>query len=100
MRCDFSELAENDLEAIGDYIAADNPRRAVGFIRELRDHCTALAHAPERVVVDEMDGLAVRMAVHGNYNIYFLWLEAEEAVFILHIRHSARQKPNFNPSGL
>ncbi len=32
----FTLLAEKDLEEIGDYIAIDNPRRAISFIAELR----------------------------------------------------------------
>ena len=32
MRLFFAPLAEQDLESIADYIAADNPRRAVTFI--------------------------------------------------------------------
>ena len=36
MRCIFSVLAESDLEEIGDYIARDNPERAVSFIQEIR----------------------------------------------------------------
>lgn len=36
MRLLFAPLAEQDLESIADYIAADNPRRAVSFIEELR----------------------------------------------------------------
>ncbi|UEO01238.1 type II toxin-antitoxin system RelE/ParE family toxin [Acidiferrobacter thiooxydans] len=35
-RLTFTALAEQDLEIIGDYIAADNPVRAGSFIRELR----------------------------------------------------------------
>ena len=100
MRCDFSATSENDLEEIGDYIAADNPQRAVSFIRELKEHCNAWTDAPQRMVVDQIDGIPVRKATHGNYNIYFFWLESEETVFILHIRHSARQKPEFDSSVL
>ncbi len=37
MRVSISPLAERDLEAIGDYIADDNPARAVSFVAELRD---------------------------------------------------------------
>jgi len=37
MRLSFSPLAEQDLESIGDYIAADNPVRAVSFV--LESHC-------------------------------------------------------------
>jgi plasmid stabilization system protein ParE len=36
MRIEFSQFIEGDLEAIGDYIALDNPRRAVSFVREIR----------------------------------------------------------------
>ncbi|MFT3803123.1 MAG: type II toxin-antitoxin system RelE/ParE family toxin [Burkholderiaceae bacterium] len=32
----LSRLAANDLKEIGDYIARENPARAVSFIRELR----------------------------------------------------------------
>lgn len=39
MRLTLTPLAEQDLEAIGDHIAADNPTRALSFIRELRAQC-------------------------------------------------------------
>jgi toxin ParE1/3/4 len=35
----FSPRAEADLEDIGDYIARDNPARAISFLEELRSHC-------------------------------------------------------------
>jgi hypothetical protein len=31
------------LEEVGDYIALDNPGRAVSFIREIRQHCEQIA---------------------------------------------------------
>jgi toxin ParE1/3/4 len=43
----FSEKAEAGLEEIGDYIANDNPRRAMTFTRELRDAALALAEHPK-----------------------------------------------------
>jgi toxin ParE1/3/4 len=39
MRVEFSALAESHLEAIADYIALDNSRRALSFVRELRAQC-------------------------------------------------------------
>jgi plasmid stabilization system protein ParE len=39
----ITEVAEADLERIGDWIAADNPERALTFVLELRDKCEALA---------------------------------------------------------
>jgi toxin ParE1/3/4 len=46
MRVDISPLAERDLEAIGDYIASDNPLRALSFVAELRTLCAKIAKAP------------------------------------------------------
>jgi toxin ParE1/3/4 len=37
MRVELSSFIESDLEAIADYIAQDNPIRAVSFIREIRE---------------------------------------------------------------
>jgi plasmid stabilization system protein ParE len=39
-------LAEADPEAIGDYIARDSPRRALTFIRELRQRYQRIAEMP------------------------------------------------------
>ncbi|SDE49555.1 hypothetical protein SAMN05661003_11330 [Desulfuromonas thiophila] len=39
MRLKFQPQAVHDLEGIGAYIAADNPDRAVTFIRQLRNLC-------------------------------------------------------------
>ncbi len=41
MILEFSDEAENDLEQIADYIAWDNPRRALSFVRELLSKCEA-----------------------------------------------------------
>ena len=46
MRAHFTPQAEIDLEEVGDYIALDNPRRAVSFIREIRQHCERIADGP------------------------------------------------------
>lgn len=45
MRVVLSNQAEVDLEEIGDYIAADNPVRAVSFVREMREHFHQIAKA-------------------------------------------------------
>jgi toxin ParE1/3/4 len=46
MRLAFSQQAEIDLEDIGDYIARDNPLRALSFVRELREQCRRIAETP------------------------------------------------------
>lgn len=39
MKLSLSPLAEHDIETIGDYIAQDNPLRAVSFTDELYQQC-------------------------------------------------------------
>ena len=46
MRLAFTPLAGQDLEAIADYIAADNPVRALSFVRELRTQCQRITLNP------------------------------------------------------
>jgi toxin ParE1/3/4 len=47
MRLEFSAFVEGDLEEIADYIAADNPRRAVTFLQEIRAELVRVGHAPQ-----------------------------------------------------
>jgi toxin ParE1/3/4 len=42
----FSRNAERDLEAIGDWIAQDNPTRAVSFVAELVKSCKSIGKTP------------------------------------------------------
>jgi toxin ParE1/3/4 len=42
----ITEAAEADLEAIADWIAEDNPARALTFVLELRQRCKTLADMP------------------------------------------------------
>ena len=71
MRVTLSRLAERDLEAIGDYIAQDNPSRALSFIAELRTRCAAIAKAPRAYRARRDLGEGLRSCAHGNYVIYF-----------------------------
>ncbi len=48
MRVEFSRFVAGDLEAIGDFIAQDNPRRAVSFIREIREKIRLIGEGPLR----------------------------------------------------
>ena len=81
--------AEYDLETIGDYIARDNPARALSFLQELRSKCLGLADMPERFpLVPRYEAAGVRRRVHRNYLIFYR-VEREKVV-ILHILHGAQ----------
>ena len=80
--------AENDLESIGDYIAQDNPRRALSFVLELREKCMSLADmALAFPLVPSYERHGIRRRPHGNYLVFYL-IDVDQAV-ILHVLHSA-----------
>ncbi|WP_313809563.1 type II toxin-antitoxin system RelE/ParE family toxin [Sphingobium sp.] len=85
----LSAEAEYDLETIGDYIARDNPERALSFLHELRSKCLGLADMPERFpLVPRYEATGMRRRVHGDYLIFFR-VEVEKVV-IIHILHGAQ----------
>ncbi|MGL5363880.1 MAG: type II toxin-antitoxin system RelE/ParE family toxin [Bosea sp. (in: a-proteobacteria)] len=88
LECQFSRLAETDLEAIAFFIAADSPRRALSFVGELRLHCLLVAKQPLAYPLREEYGAGIRMTVHGRYLIFHAI--RDDAVVIERIIHGAR----------
>ncbi len=86
MRVEFSPESQSDLEAIGDYIARDNPLRADSFLDEISDAALSLGQWPNRAPVSGVHP-AVRRWVHGAYNIYFEVLS--DRVRVLRILNAA-----------
>lgn len=91
MRLVFSPLAERDLETIADYIGADNPTRALSFIRELRTLCGQLAQHPLAYRLRPELGEGIRSCAYGRYMIFFEI--AADGVVIVRILHGARDLP-------
>lgn len=90
MRLVFTDAAERDFEAIGDFIARDNPRRAEAFVEELRESCLDLTTMPARYpVVSRLQHLRIRRRVHGRYLIFYR--VSGEKVEILHILNGAME---------
>ena len=84
--------AEADFEAIGDYIARDNPLRAVTFVAELRAACHGLADTPLGFpLVPRYEHRGVRHRGHGSYQIFYCAVgHPIERIDVLHIIHGAR----------
>jgi toxin ParE1/3/4 len=86
---EFSREALQDLEAIGDWIAQENPDRAYRFVRELRVDCANLSDFPERYAIFKTTDMGdIRRKPHGNYLIFYL--VGKSAVFISRILHGAQ----------
>ena len=88
MIVELTAAAEADLEAIGDYIAQDNPVRALSFVRELSRSCLELADMPEAwPAIPRYEHHGVRRRVHGRYLIFYR--VAEGRITILHVLNGA-----------
>jgi toxin ParE1/3/4 len=84
----FTPQAQRDLAAIADYIAADNPRRAVTFIEQLEQRCMALAKAPHAPRRFPQLGADAHILPYRHYVILYRDLATE--VSITRILHGAR----------
>jgi toxin ParE1/3/4 len=68
---ELSSFVEGDLDTIADYIAQDNPTRAVSFIREIREQILAVGQNPLLYRLRPEIGEGARMAMVGRYVILF-----------------------------
>jgi len=89
MKVLFAEPAESDLEAIGDWIAGNNPLRAASFVSELREACLQIGPRPHAYpIVEHRRNDGIRRRVYGNYLIFYR--VTDSAVEIVHVLHGAR----------
>lgn len=89
-RIEIANLAEEDLENAGDYIAYElkNPTAAVNTVNGIRKQIDSLADFPERNELDEDEVLAelgVRKDYYRNYKIYYLI--DKDTIYIIRILH-------------
>ena len=89
MRARFTPLAEADLEATGDYIARDNPQRALSFVRDLRERCVRIAELPRAAQHRPDLGEGVRVVPFGRYLICYRE-EDDGGVVIERVVHGSR----------
>ena len=80
---------EAEIEAIGDYIAQDNPPAALRFMEKLYRRCQSLERFPHR---GRTYGDRYRAISEGNYVIIYRTEDAdsETRVIIVAVIHGAR----------
>jgi toxin ParE1/3/4 len=79
----IAKSAKADLQEIVDFIAADNPERAISFVGELQERTTNLLAAfPEsgRRYNENTRFIAIR-----NYTVLYEFEEGSRTVYVLHI---------------
>lgn len=88
MKVVIAAEAQAEIISIGEYVAQENPNRAVRLMAELRLSCNELAEMPERFsFVPRYERLGVRRRVVGNYLIFYR--NEPDRVVVLHIVHGA-----------
>lgn len=88
MKVIFSPAARDDLMEIAEYIAQDNPLRAMSFIDELDSRCDALGNAPGIGTQRPELGQGICGFPHGRYMIFYR--AANSVLRIERIMHGAR----------
>lgn len=85
----LTAAAESDLAQIADYIAQDNPKRALSFVLALRDKCLSLADAPYgSPLITRYERHGIRRRVYGNYLIFYR--VDGDYISVIHVLHGAR----------
>lgn len=92
MRLQLSRYIEGDLDGIADYIAQDNPHRAVTFIQNIRAKFQDIQRHPLIYQLRPEIGEDARMATIGNYAILFRVLD--EVVRVERVAYGARDLPS------
>jgi len=88
----MNELAEQDLENAGDYIAFIllNPIAAENTVKGIRKQVNRLQYFPESHELDD-DPILAELGVHKTYykeyKIFFTIAEDEETVYVVRILH-------------
>ncbi len=84
----FSLPARADLQDITDYIAENNPERAISFVGELERFCRSMGDFPHLGrSCEDMGFPTFRRFPYGNYVVFYRI--KGEAVDILRILHGA-----------
>lgn len=86
----LAPLAVTDLRQIAAYIARDNPKRAASFVVELEATCRATAASPTAFPTRDDLAPGLRMAVHGQYLVFFRVLVDAGVVRVERVLHGRR----------
>jgi len=87
----IARRAENDLEEIWDYIAADSVENATRFIVELETRMKTLSYSPRRcslIPENEILGTRYRHLIIRKYRVVFRI--SRNTVYVLRVIHGAR----------
>jgi len=92
---DITNQAYQQIEEICDYIAQDDPIRAISFGDELLAEAESLSHDPYRGRPYQSEGTGLRLLSHGNYLMFYKVFEESQVIELWSVWHGARKPPTF-----
>lgn len=85
----FSARFRADLDRVWAYIAEDNPRRAVSFVREIVERCKKLSEMPLRFpLIARYEHSGIRRMPYRNYLIFYR--VGDKRIEVLHVLNGAQ----------
>lgn len=84
----FTQLARQDFQDIGDYIARDNQIAAFNFVSRLNERCISLADHPGTGRKRDEIVPSMRSATEGDYVIFYRVID--DGIEIMRVIHSKR----------
>lgn len=84
----FTRDAEDDLDSIIEYIAADNPVRAISFVQELKDSCENTLSLVPKAGSKFMNS---RYFAFGDYIVVYDVDDINDTIVVHMITHGSRQ---------
>lgn len=86
----WTEPALNDLDAIADYIALENPTAAHELVQRVFDHVSQIAQYPESgSVPSELRNRRYRQIVEPPCRVFYRY--DGERVFVVHVMRGERE---------
>ena len=86
----WTEPALNDLDAIADYIALDDPAAARGLVRRIFDHVDQLSTHPDSgPKPPELKGWSYRQIIEPPCRVFYR--REGERVYVLYVMRGERQ---------
>lgn len=88
----YAVEADNDLQAIYDYIATDNPDRAVSYLGEIEKQILRLKDLPNighESKYSELKALGVRILPFDDYLIFHTVNERNNIINIVRVLHGS-----------
>jgi addiction module RelE/StbE family toxin len=98
MRVRYSPRATEDLELLRQYLAEHSPQAVAQVMASIFAAIEFIRRFPDAAEETRIPGVRGKLVPRNRYRIFYRVLTSEDAVQILHIRHTSRRTWDENHS--